>query len=176
MITETVFFWMAVSPACILTLLLIIGDFDIEFDVMHGDFNIGESHGVGPLGMKLILSFTSGFGLGGYLAYYFDWGIHPILSGLLFAIPVYSIVFLGMRFLYSQRANTLINSKNVIGQTARVVHQIPSNGVGEIVAEDPTVGRSIYLPAVGTQAIGKDSIVIVDSIEGGTARVSLKNN
>jgi len=173
--SETIFFWMAVSPAVLLTFFMILGDFDIDFDISSGHFDIGSGHGAGPLGLKAILAFTSGFGLGGYLAHYFEWGINPILCGLAFSIPSYLIVFIGMRLLYSQRGNSQVDSKNVVGQKARVVNIIHPKSVGEILVEDPNVKTSLYMPAVcdDKKSIEKDSIVTVESVEGGTARVKL---
>ena len=163
---------MAVSPAILLTILMIIGDFDIEFDITDGHFDVGHSHGVGPLGVKVLLAFTSGFGLGGYLAHSFDWSINPILCGLLFAIPSYLIVFIFMRIMYSQRGNSQVIATNVVGQKARVVNIIHPNSVGEIIVKDPNVETEIYMPATGNdKVIEKDTIVTVESVEGGTAKV-----
>jgi len=170
---ETVYFYMTVGPAVLLTLLLIIGDFDIEFDLDSHDFSVGDSHGVGPLSLKLMLAFTAGYGLGGYLAYKLEWSLNHAVSGLLFAVPIYLLVFVFMRFLYSQRANTQVSSKNIVGQKARVTAKVLSDGVGEIVVEDPKVSRTLHMPArtdSGTD-IDVDSIVLVESVDVGTARV-----
>lgn len=175
---EIVYFWMTVSPAILLLCLVLIGDFDIEFDIDVGEFHIGESYGIGPVSFKLILAFISGYGLGGYLDYQFNWPLFHAITGLLFGILVYLIVYITLKILYSQRSNTQVIGTNVIGTNARVTTGMVGSSIGEILATDPLTQTSLYMLAMSKDSVDikKGELVYVDDIEGSLAIVHQLND
>jgi len=163
------YFLVAVIPAGFLIVLMVIGDIDFDFGLDL--FEISIFSDAGPLGLKAILAFVSGFGLGGLIAENQDWGIGPIISGFIFAVLLYLVILIFMRFVYSQRSNTLKHATNLIGQSATVTTQIPKGKPGEISVIDPETGSTINLTARSVKTVTRGSQVLIMQIRGGTAYV-----
>jgi len=167
---ELAYFLTAVIPAGLLIVMMILGDIEFDFGL---DLGIGDIHlfsDAGPLGVKAILAFVSGFGLGGLIAENQDWSIGSILSGFLFAIGLYLIVLAFMRFVYSQRSNSL-KTGNLVGQAATVTTQIPKGKPGEITTIDPDTGSAVNLIARSVKSSSPGTQVTIVQVRGGTAYV-----
>jgi len=169
--SELIYFLTAIIPAGLLILLMLIGDIDLDFgmDIGLGDFHLFSD--TGPLGVKAILAFVSGFGLGGLTAESQNWGISPTISGLIFAIILYLGVIAFMRIIYSQRSNTLKSSNTLIGQSATVTVQIPTGQPGEITTRDPETGLTVNMTARCILAKERGTKVKIISVDAGTALV-----
>ncbi len=169
--SELFYFLTAVIPAGLLIILMFIGDIEFDFglDIGLGDFHLFSD--AGPLGVKAILAFISGFGLGGLIAEDQNWSLSPIISGFIFAIVLYLIVVLFMRLVYSQRSNTLKSSTNLVGQAATVTTLIPHDKPGEVSTVDPETGSTINLTARSFRPIPRGAEVKITAIRSGTAYV-----
>lgn len=159
---EWVYGLMVILPALLLVVMVIFGigegaeadmggglDVDAEIDVDSGmdAGGIAEAGGPGLLGIKLILSFIIGFGLVGFLAWHFNWPVPHIVAGLIGGVIFYAAVYRLLKLLYKQQANTLISSASVMGKKALVTTALIKGGTGEVKAEDPKTGGTIYLRA-----------------------------
>jgi len=157
---EWIYGLMVILPSLLLVVMVIFGIGDDGGDLGGGDIeaeleveggmeagDISEAGGPGFLGIKLIFSFIIGFGLAGFLAYHYQWPIPHILAGLIGGVIVYSIVYQLLKVLYKQQANTLVSSASVVGKRAVVTSALLKGGTGEVKAEDPRTGSTVYLRA-----------------------------
>jgi membrane protein implicated in regulation of membrane protease activity len=104
------------------------GDFD------HGDMDHGLEHG-GPsfFSPRVLSVFITAFGGSGAIATHY--GLRPLpasgvgfASGLVFGTLIYWFA----RLLYAQQSSSEVSTKELLGQTARVVVAIPAGGVGQV--------------------------------------------
>jgi len=149
MTPELIYGLVAVVPSLILILMVIFGVGD-ELDAggieIEAEAEIA-SPGPGFFGVKLILSFIIGFGLAGFLAQSFAWAFPAPLAGVIGGAVVYTVVYQLLKLLYRQQANTLASGSAVAGRPGLVTSAIPKGGTGEIRAEVPATGQSMYLRA-----------------------------
>jgi membrane protein implicated in regulation of membrane protease activity len=101
------------------------GDGQLEHDFGHG--------GPSFFSARILSVFVTAFGGFGAIATHYGLSILPasgvgFVSGVLFA----SIIYYFARFLFSQQATTELRGGDLLGQTARVVVSIPSDGVGQV--------------------------------------------
>lgn len=100
-----------------------------EHDVDH-DVDSGGPSFFSP---RVLSVFITAFGGAGAIATYYGMSTLPasgvgMASGAAFGAMIYMFA----RFLYGQQATTEMKSKDVVGQTARVVVGIPKDGVGQV--------------------------------------------
>jgi len=146
-------------------------DFDADVDVDHG--------GPGPLGVKLILLFLVGFGTMGFVASYFNWNFLGTKVDHLFVAVAggaasYWLLYQLLKLLYKQQATSQIVGHSIVGRSALVVIAFGKGGVGEINAEDPKTGQTIYMRAqsIDTEAeFKKGDRVKVKAVINGLAQV-----
>ena len=183
---DLVYGLMVILPALLLVIMVVFGigddggdlgggmeaELEAEGGIEAGD--ISEAGGPGYLGIKLIFSFIIGFGLAGFLAFHFQWPIPHILSGLIGGVIVYAAVYQLLKLLYRQQANTLVSSASVMGKKALVTTALLKGGTGEVKAEDPKTGGTIYLRARAVDPEKEyrtgDEVTIV-SVFSGTAKI-----
>lgn len=111
-------------------------DFGHDHDVEH-DYS-GHEHGgsqgvVSIFSMKVIGTLIMGFGGGGALARYVDWGWAPssfvgVGVGILMAAFMYGI----LRLMYGHQANSLVFNDELIGKTGIVTIPITAEGLGSV--------------------------------------------
>lgn len=154
-----------------------IGGHGHDFD-MHGiELQAGEIPGDGPgmLGLRLILAFIIGFGVGGYIGWYYNIPYIPHWAlGLVGGIITYTIVYQLLKMLFRLQANTLISNQRMVGTEGIVTSEILSGSVGEIKVVDPKTGQSLYMRAMSEsagQGYKKGHKVTVVSVTGGLAKV-----
>lgn len=173
---ELIYGLIAVVPALVLIVMVIFGlsdDFDAGGLEVEAEFEFGDG-GPGFFGVKLILSFVIGFGLAGFLAQNFAWRFPPLLAGVIGGAVVYTIVYYLLKFLYRQQSNTPSDGASVAGRRGLVTSAIAKGGTGEIKAELPATGRSIYLRARAVdpnKAYKAGSEVTVKNVITGLAKV-----
>ena len=149
-------------------------DVDMDMDVDAGVDVGAEVGGPGYFGLKLLLGFIIGFGLGGFLAVHYAWTLPHYLAGLAGGVCIYTIEFQLLKLLYSQQANTQSRASSIVGHTAIVSHPIGKGGTGEIKAIMPGTGSSLYLRARAVDAeaeIAEGTEVRIKSVSTGLARV-----
>ena len=147
-------------------------DLDMDADV-DADVEVAAA-GPGHFGLKLILGFIIGFGLGGFLAEHNDWSVPSVLCGLIGGVCIYTIEFQLLKLLYAQQANTQTRASSVVGQTATVTHAIGPGGTGEIKAVTPQTGQSLFLRARAVDAEKAYAVgdqVTIKSVGTGLAQV-----
>ncbi len=181
MSTELVYLLMAIVPTVILLIMLLAGggqDADVEaeadLDTDIGAADVGDTGGPGLISLRLILAFLAGCGVGGGLAGYLKWPIHHMLAALIGGVVLYTAIYQILKLLYRLQANTQVRSSSVVGTTGLVTSAIARGAVGEIKAEDPRTGKSIYLRAQASKAareFTKGSEVAIKSVLGGLAKV-----
>ena len=128
----TVFLGIAAIGFLFLLVSLIFGEIFEHFGDAHFDHDLG--HG-GPsfFSARVLSVFVTAFG--GFGAVGAHYGLSTLVSsgvgfvsGLLFASAIYFFA----SFLHGQQASTDVKVGDVVGQMARVVVTIPSNGVGQV--------------------------------------------
>lgn len=168
---ELIYFLMAVIPSSLLIVLMLLGgiDLDFGFDIGMGDFQLFSD--AGPLGLKALLAFVAGFGLGGFLSESEGWAGGSIVWGFIFAFLLYIGVILFMRIIYGQRSNTLKLDSNLIGQSCTVTTPIAKGKPGEISTIDSMTGSTVHLTARCFRPLAPGSKVHITQVQGGTAYV-----
>ena len=147
-------------------------DADIEAD-LEADVDV-EAGGPGHFGLKLVLGFVIGFGLGGFLAVKYNWPLPHYLAGLAGGLCVYTLEYQLLKMLYRQQANTQVSGASLAGTKAIVTHRIAPGQIGEIRAVAPGTAQSIYLRARGVdidKEFADGTEVTVKSVATGLARV-----
>jgi membrane protein implicated in regulation of membrane protease activity len=154
-----------------------VGGHGHDFD-MHGiELQAGEIPGDGPgmLGLRLILAFIIGFGVGGYIGWYYNIPYVPHWAlGLVGGIVTYTIVYQLLKMLFRLQANTLVNSQRMINTDGVVTSEIMPDSVGEIKVTDPKTGQTHYMRAMSVSTgtcLKKGQKVTVVSVTGGLAKV-----
>ena len=125
--------FLAISSAGFIFLLvaLLFGEI---FGHLEGGFDHDLGHG-GPgfFSVRILSVFVTAFGGFGAVATHYGFGTLGasgvgFLSGLFFAGLIYAFA----SFLYSQQASSDLKTRDILGQTARVIVPIPPNGVGQV--------------------------------------------
>ena len=103
------------------------------FDHLDTSFDHDLSHGPGILSTRVLSVFVTAFGGFGAVATYYGLGTLGssgvgFLGGVFFAGLIYAFA----TFLYSQQASSSIQTRDLVGRTARVIVPIPAAGVGQV--------------------------------------------
>ena len=184
---EMIYAVMTIATSFILLIMVLLGgDADVDADVdvdadldldMDADAGVdvgAEVGGPGYFGLKLLMGFIIGFGLGGFLAVKNAWPFPHYLAGLGGGVIIYMLEFQLLKLLYSQQANTQSRASSVVGHTAIVSHPITKGGTGEIKAIMRGTGSSLYLRARAVDAemeVAEGTEVRIKSVSTGLARV-----
>lgn len=109
-------------------------DIAVEHDVFDHGGDVEHSQG-GPsfLSMRMLASFATGFGGGGAIGRYLDFGyVVSSVFGLILALVVAAIVYFIVRFLYRQQATSGVSVMECLNQQAIVCVAIPEDGMGQV--------------------------------------------
>lgn len=168
---EMIYAVMTIATSFILLIMVLLGgDADVDAGVDVG----AEVGGPGYFGLKLLMGFIIGFGLGGFLAVHYAWALPHYLAGMAGGLIIYVLEFQLLKLLYSQQANTQSRASSVVGHTAIVSHPITKGGTGEIKTTIPRTGSSLYLRARAVDPkmeFADGTEVRVKSVSTGLARV-----
>jgi len=195
MTAEMIYALMAIVPAIILTIMVILGfdtdadidmdadvdldvDVDVDADIDSGiDSEVTTGGGPGPFSLKLMLGFITGFGAFGYFAEHFDWYSSPIITAFLGGFMIYYLVYRLVKILYDFQANSQTSGMSLIGKEALVINQIAEGGTGEIKVKDPRTGNSIVFRAQAElqTPVNKGDAVRILNIRGNLAKVRSMN-
>ena len=146
------------------------------FDHFEGGFDHDLDHG-GPgfFSVRVLSVFITAFGGFGAIATHY--GLSTLASsgagfasGLFFASLIYAFA----RFLYGQQASSEVRSRDIIGQTARVVVAIPAGGVGQVRCQ---LGEELIdkiARSRDSDGIPENAVVQVDEVLGETVIVRRK--
>jgi membrane protein implicated in regulation of membrane protease activity len=164
----TVFLAIAAVGFLFLVVTMLFGEIFDFFDHDH-DFETG---GPGIFSSRVVAVFITAFG--GFGAIAIRSGMGPFAASLVGAasgVVFGSAILVFARFLYNQQVTSEVRSSDLVGQNARVVVAIPSNGVGQIrcrVGEElvDKIARSL-----DGAAIPENASVQVDTVLGETVIV-----
>jgi hypothetical protein len=165
----TVFLAIAAVGFLFLVIALIFGEIFDFFDHDPG-VDIG---GPGIFSTRVIAVFVTAFG--GFGAIAVRSGATPLtasLIGLGSGVVFGGAILMFARFLFSQQASSDVRSTDLVGQTARVIVGIPSNGVGQIRCR---IGEELVDKIAQSRdgsAIGEHATVRVESVLGETVIVT----
>jgi membrane protein implicated in regulation of membrane protease activity len=156
--------------ALLLILLLVggLGDHDVpvhEAALDHGDL---DGHGgPSPLGVRVLASFATFFGVGGIIGQYLSWG-HPgsSLLGIVLGLIAGTLVYRFARLLHEQQADSHLAMSDLVRRHAQVVVAIPGDGVGEVSLRAGAEQTVQLARSADGQAIASGRDVIVTSIRG----------
>ena len=154
-----------------------IGGHGHDFDVHGIELQAGEIPGDGPgiLGLRLILAFIIGFGVAGYIGWFYNIPYVPHWAlGIVGGLVTYFIVYQLLKLLFRLQANTLISTQRMVNTEGIVTSEILAGSVGEIKVIDPKTGQTHYMRAMSVSAdtgLKKGQKVTVTSVTGGLAKV-----
>lgn len=154
-----------------------IGGNGHDFDVHGIELHAGEIPGDGPgiLGLRLILAFIIGFGVAGYVGWYYSIPYVPHWAlGIVGGLVTYFVVYQLLKMLFRLQANSLVSTQRMVSAEGIVTSEILPDSVGEIRTTDPKTGQTIYIRAMSASAnIGfkKGQKITVMSVTGGLAKV-----
>lgn len=145
-------------------LLLIVSAFGGFFEDIDATPEV-EGGGHGFLSLRSIAVFLTTFGTVGAIARWYD--LPAMLSslwGVLAGVAMSGIYLLAMQMVRSQEASSLIEDRELIGLTARVVVAIPADGLGEVscTVKSQTTRRM----ARSRQALREGAIVRIVELQG----------
>lgn len=109
-------------------------DIAVEHDVFDHGGDVEHSQG-GPsfLSLRMLASFATGFGGGGAIGRYLDFGyVASSFFGLAMAVAVAAIVYFIVSFLYKQQATSGVSVADCLEKQAIVCVAIPENGMGQV--------------------------------------------
>ncbi|MCX6781541.1 MAG: hypothetical protein NTW66_00230 [Candidatus Magasanikbacteria bacterium] len=109
-------------------------DIAVEHDVLGQGGDVEHSQG-GPsfLSLRMLASFATGFGGGGAIGRYLDFGyVASSLFGLALAVAVAAVVYFIVAFLYKQQATSGVTTSECLNKQAIVCVAIPDNGMGQV--------------------------------------------
>lgn len=137
----------------------------------HHDVDIHEG-GPSLISSRVISVFVTAFGCFGAIGIHLGWSVGLSTAfgaggGFVFALMIY----LFMRFLYSQQASSEVRVASLVGSTGEVSVAIPKGGVGQVRC---TVGESV-VEKIARSADGAEipshTLVKVEQIVGETLLV-----
>ena len=160
-----VFLGIAAIGFLFLLLSLVFGEIFEHFD---SGFDHDLDHG-GPsfFSTRIMSVFITAFG--GFGAVGIHYGLSMLeASGVGFGSGVFfsTLILLFARFLYGQQATTKVLSSDLVGQTARVVVAIPTNGVGQVRCQ---IGEEVFDKVARSrsgEAVADNAIVTVEETLG----------
>jgi hypothetical protein len=109
-------------------------DLAVDHDIGGDGGDVEHSQG-GPsfLSLRMLASFATGFGGGGAIGRYLDFGyVMSSLFGLSLAVAVAAIVYFIVAFLYKQQATSGVSVMECLNKTAIVCVGIPAGGMGQV--------------------------------------------
>ncbi len=149
------------------------GHGDVHLDA-GGHLEMGHPH---PISGNVIATFLSGFGAAGIIAERaFDWSV---TSGLVFsllagaALAAAALGVMSLIFSHTQ-AGSEFRSSDAVGRSAEVITPIPADGVGEVAYLVKGQRELASARIAGHGAAAKGSHVTIETIEGPTAWVRLR--
>jgi membrane protein implicated in regulation of membrane protease activity len=158
--------------------LLVALFFGEIFEHIDGSADHDFGHG-GPgfFSVRILSVFITAFGGFGAVATHSGLGVLAssgvgFLSGVFFAGLIYAFA----SFLYSQQASTDLHTREIVGQTARVIVTIPPDGVGQIRCQ---LGEQLIdkiARSRESQAIPENVAVTVVEVLGDTVVVERVRN
>ena len=171
----SIYTWIMFANLAILLIVLILGG-DFDFGDVDIDADIGDvGSGVSPLSLPVVAMFGASFG--GF-ASVFD-SIHwPVVAVVLPSFILAALIAGGMYFvLYKVFSKTQISSDVVmpelIGREASVNISIGPGKTGQVLVITAERGRTL-LPAVSSEEIPTDSVVVIENVAGNSVRVRRK--
>ena len=160
----------------VLLLMLVagsIGDHDVpihEASLDHGDL---DGHGgPSPLGLRVVASFFTFFGVGGIVGRFCGLG-HPASSalGVLLGLVAAAVVFRFARLLHEQQAHSGLALRDLAKRSATVITSIPEGGVGEVSLIAGGEHTTQLARSIDGNAIAAGKEVIIRRARGGQVLV-----
>jgi hypothetical protein len=155
-----------------------LGDHDVpihEASLDHGDL---DGHGgPSPLGLRVVASFVTFFGVGGIIGQYLTWG-HPQSSalGVVLGVMAGLLVHRFAVLLHQQQADSHLAMSTLVRHLAQVTVAIPENGVGEVSLTIGAEQTAQLARSVDGMAIPSGGEVIITAIRGGQVLVKRSSN
>jgi len=158
------FMVLAICGFIVLTFSLLFGH-DADHD---GDHHFGEGDGPGVFSTKIISLFVTGFGASGAIAMYYKYSIFAAsMFGVFFGLLLGAIGYFLVNLFYSQQADSLVRTAELIGQVGSLSIGIPPKGVGEVVVHYK--GQMHYYPAKtkdGSPLDNGGAVKVVENVAG----------
>jgi membrane protein implicated in regulation of membrane protease activity len=148
--------------------LVFAGIFDhVGFDHDHDFAHDGDHGGPSFLSPRVLSVFITAFGGFGAISTHYGLSVLPA-SGVGFGSGVFfaGVIYYFARFLYGQQVSTQVQTKDLAGQTARVVVPIPPGGLGQVRCQ---VGEEIFDKVAKSRdgsAIVLNSLVTIEQVLG----------
>jgi membrane protein implicated in regulation of membrane protease activity len=150
-----------------------LGDHDVpihEASLDHGDL---DGHGgPSPLGLRVVASFVTFFGVGGIIGQYLGWA-HPASSvlGIVLGLMAGTLVHRFAVLLHKQQADSHLSMADLVRHMAQVTVAIPENGVGEVSLTIGAEQTAQLARSVDGQAIPSGGEVVITAVRGGQVLV-----
>ena len=140
-----------------------------------GDGGDGGGHGVSPLSLPIITIFGTSFG--GMGAILETAGVNPVVVA--FGAAVFALLVAGgmyvlvVRVFVQTQAETKVDLQSLVGSAAQVTIPVGPGQTGQILIVTDARGRTL-IPAVASERIGTDELIVIREIVGNAARVERK--
>jgi hypothetical protein len=169
----------------VLVISLLVGELaehggDIVHDFGdHGDLgghDVEHGHG-GPsiFSLRILAAFTTGFGGFGAIARYYEFSyVVSSLAGIVMGVLVAAVVYLVVRFLYTQQASSDVTLASLVGKDATVEVFIPAGSVGKIVLTAKGATVALTARSADGRGIPYGANVTIKEVVGDSAVVQLK--
>lgn len=174
---QSIWFALIAGAAAVFLLAsLIFGhdhDADHDHDVDHDhDADHDGSGGMSFFSLKVILMFVTGFGVGGYFASRFDWGVGAAAgAGLGLGLVMAYCGYLFLNALYTRQGSSTVQTAGLVGQTGVVDVTIDADKPGRVACTLQS-GRQIFSAYSATGAlIPVGSAVRVTAVLGSDLQV-----
>ena len=169
MTAMTVFLAIAAVGFVLLLVSMLFGEL---FDHLEHDVGFGDHGGPGIFSTRILSVFITCFGAFGALAVHSGLGnVAATGVGMLGGFVFAGLLLVFARFLYKQQASSDVRSGELIGQLARVVIAIPSQGVGQVRLQlGEELIDKIAREADG-QAVAENVFVRIEGVVGETVVV-----
>jgi membrane protein implicated in regulation of membrane protease activity len=134
------FAMLTVASVLILSLSLLFGDHDgdMDHDFAHDmdhdmDHDLDGGGHMSPFSTKVVLMFTTGFGVGGFIGARYDlqW-TGSILSGIGGGLILGAIGYLFLNYLYQSQSNSAVGTSSLVGMIGTVSTGIGASSAGRI--------------------------------------------
>ena len=166
------FLLIAAFGALFIVTSFVVGElFELGDFLGHHDI---DAHGGGPsiISSRVISVFVTAFGCFGAIGIELGWGVGASTAlGLSGGVVFSALIYIFLRFLYSQQSTSQVTVSSLLGKTAQVSVAIPKGGVGQIRCR---VGDSVVEKIAQAQdgsEISANSLVKVEAIVGETILV-----
>jgi len=140
----------------------------------HGANHHAASDNMSIWSFQMLFLFTGGFGIGGYFAALYRFGVPlTMLCGALGGVALATVGYFIINIFYRRQGNSNIYSEEFIGLTGLVVTSIQAGGVGQVRCEIGTSRETFLAKSVDGNAIPINSVVRVTDMVGSTAIVEI---